>query len=519
MNNKDRTNFTKLTRSGISLIVLIITIIVVIILASVVILTMSRNNPLKSAKEATFKSDVRNFQDELAMYVGNQVLMDYGGTREKIETDDMPSTEIMKSYIESFSSKYENKLGIYKDELVYYKPDEDVKNKVTDEEEKWLQDLGIKKKIVETREESFEWGSDDPNNPEYYTLTKFIGSETNVIVPARCHKVGANAFEYSKVTNVKLQEGVTHIGDNAFYSCDYLTNISLPNTLIDIGMMSFRSCSKLENIALPDSLEYLSTFSFSSCGNLKSITIPKKVRYIPTCAFSGCSSLEEVILPDNLFGIHNEAFQYCTNLKNIVLPDSVGYVASKAFGKSGIMNITIPKNLTNIEGGAFLNCQNLVSINVDENNSMYSSVDGVLYSKDRKDIVQFPAGKNVENYTIDNNVEYILNEAFYGCEKLKNITLGNNVKSIGDYSFMYCSNLTDINIPSSLEEIKYNSFGVCTNLSNIYIPANVQKIGSIAFHMCNNLTIDCEVEESNIPTGWSSNWYGSAKAVNYGVKK
>lgn len=489
-------NFTKLTRSGISLIVLIVTIIVIIILAAVVILTISKNNTLKSAKEATFKSDVRNFQDELSMYVGNKVFMDYGGTRGKIETEDMPSTEVMKEYIESFSSKYENKLGIYKDELVYYRPDEDVKNKVTDEEEKWLQDLGIKKKTVETREESFEWGSDDPNNPEYYTLTKFIGSETNVIVPARCHKVEKDAFKYSNVTSVKLQEGVIQIGNNAFWGC-----------------------GNLEKIDLPDSLEYLSDWCFNNCDSLKSIIIPKNVKAIFTCTFSSCDKLEEVILPDNLFGIHNEAFGYCRNLKTIKLPESIGYIGNSAFKDTGLISITIPQNLSNIEGGAFANCKNLVSINVDENNSTYTSVDGVLYSKYRKSIVQFPAGKNVENYTIDNNVKYILNDAFYGCDKLKSIMLGNNVKSIGDYSFMYCSNLTDINIPASLEEIKYNSFGVCNNLSNIYIPANVQKIGSIAFHMCYSLTIDCELEESNIPTSWSNNWYGSAKTVNYGVKK
>lgn len=57
-------------------------------------------------------------------------------------------------------------------------------------------------------------------------------------------------------------------------------------------------------------------------------------------------------------------------------------------------------------------------------------------------------------------------------------------------------------------------------MENLKFPINNDlKIGTRAFGGCNNLTIDCEVEESNIPIGWSSNWYGSAKAVNYGVKK
>ena len=67
---KRKNNFTKLThKRGISLIVLIVTIIVVIILAAVLILTITKNNPVESAKEATFKENVRNFQDELALTV------------------------------------------------------------------------------------------------------------------------------------------------------------------------------------------------------------------------------------------------------------------------------------------------------------------------------------------------------------------------------------------------------------------------------------------------------------------
>ena len=123
-------------KNGLSLIVLIITVIVVIILASVVILNMSKNNPIESSKEATFKEDVRTFQEELAMYISSEMVKDYNGIREKITTSNMPSTDEMKEYIASFSKKYEHKLGIYNDELVYYMPDEDenVSNKVTESE-------------------------------------------------------------------------------------------------------------------------------------------------------------------------------------------------------------------------------------------------------------------------------------------------------------------------------------------------------------------------------------------------
>lgn len=71
-------------RKGISLIVLIITIIVVIILAATVIITLSKNNPIESAKEASFKEDVRAFQNELYLYIGSETLKDYTALHEKI---------------------------------------------------------------------------------------------------------------------------------------------------------------------------------------------------------------------------------------------------------------------------------------------------------------------------------------------------------------------------------------------------------------------------------------------------
>ncbi len=521
----------KKNKRGISLIVLIVTIIVIIILAAAVILTLSKNNPVESAREARFKEDVRSFQDELSMYLLSDIAKDSSGIREKITTEDMPSKDVMNNYIESFSSKYENKLGIYEDELVYYKPDEEVKNKVTEKEEKWLQDLGIKLKVVETSEELFEWGSDDPNNPEYYTLKKYIGSKTNVVVPKRCHVIGDCAFrdfqwsasQKKNITSITLQEGITYIGEQAFSDCD-----------------------KLETIKFPDSLENFALNSFLSCDNLKSITIPPKVTCIPYGCFEGCMNLKDVILNSNLEQIDG-----------------------RAFGDTGLINVNIPLKVNNINGEAFYG-NNLINIYVDENNSYYTSIDGVLYSKDKKNIVKFPAGRNVESYIIDNNVEYVLDYAFYRCKNLKNIELGDKVKSIGDhsfsnsnimdiklsqsleeiggrafndcnnitnielpsslkkiggYAFCSCDNLVNINIPLDLEEIGYATFSSCAKLSYVYLSSSIKKIDHAAFSGCPDLTIDCEFEETNIPNTWYKNgdgqnaWYNNIKTINYGVKR
>ena len=103
-------------KKGISLIVLIVTIIVVIILAAAVILTLSKNNPIESAKEARFKEDVRTFQDELALTVSKQYTTAGGHRDEKITTSDFDE---IKEYIPSFSEKYKDKFVIQDDELKY----------------------------------------------------------------------------------------------------------------------------------------------------------------------------------------------------------------------------------------------------------------------------------------------------------------------------------------------------------------------------------------------------------------
>ena len=122
--NKD---FTKLTHKGVSLIVLIVTIIVIVILAATVILTLSKNNPIESAREARFKEDVRTFQDELNMVIAKEYTSLQGQRDKKItalEYIEKGDKNSVYTYLSSFTKKYENKIGIKEDEIVYVGFDE-----------------------------------------------------------------------------------------------------------------------------------------------------------------------------------------------------------------------------------------------------------------------------------------------------------------------------------------------------------------------------------------------------------
>ena len=145
-------NFIKLTqKKGISLIVLIVTIIVIIILAAAVILTVGKNNPVESAREAKFKEDIQTFRDDLALSISKDYTKKAGQRDKKFNAT---TFEEIQNYIPSFNKKYDGKFVIKEDELMY---PEDIENKVISQKEKeWLKETEIKEYAKTASEKVYE---------------------------------------------------------------------------------------------------------------------------------------------------------------------------------------------------------------------------------------------------------------------------------------------------------------------------------------------------------------------------
>jgi len=330
-------------------------------------------------------------------------------------------------------------------------------------------------------------------------------SLAEIVIPDSVTSIGDSAFSgCTSLAEIVIPDSVTSIGVFAFSGCTSLSKVDLPKTLTTIEAGTFRDCTSLKEIVIPDSVtEIRSNWgydrcdgAFSGCTSLSKVDLPKKLTTIEAGTFRDCTSLKEIVIPDsvteircnwdlgafsgctslskvklsnNLTIIDDRTFSDCTSLAEIDIPDSVTSIGRFAFsGCTSLSKVDLPKKLTTIEAGTFRDCTSLESITIgrgveslgDEwiascrrlenitvspENKTYSSVDGVLFNKDKSELSAYPIGNKRSSYTIPDGVEKIGKKAFYGCRYIESLT-----------------------IPVSVAEIEASALGNCYDIRAVY---------------------------------------------------
>ena len=288
-----------------------------------------------------------------------------------------------------------------------------------------------------------------------------------MVIPDSVIDIGEGAFMSGWLTSITLPENITSIGDSAFRYCG-LTSIVIPESVTRIGSSAFEGCGSLTSITIPKRVTSIGDSAFWGCDDLTSVTIPGSVTSISDYAFWGCSSLTNVTIGEGVTSIGGEAFYGCSSLSSLKIPESVTQIESGAFQSSNLTNVEIPQNVVSIGDYAFSNCSSLTSFSVDERNAHYTAVDGVLLSKNRKELVVYPGGKEENIYKMSVGVTKVHAVAFHGCGNLTQIVLSGNVTSIGDGAFVSCDILTSVVIPKSVTSIGDSAFWGCDSLTDIY---------------------------------------------------
>lgn len=305
---------------------------------------------------------------------------------------------------------------------------------------------------------------------------------SNLIIPAyvshqgleyRVTSIGEDAFwTYSNLKSVTIPNSITSIGIGAFYSCHGLTSVIIPNSVTNIGKRAFANCTSLISIDVDaNNANYCAVdgvlFSIDTTtllqypgGKQGAYTIPNNVTRLENHAFDGCAGLTSIEIPSNIENVFAGFSPYGNvNLKSVILNSNnvlnVNSVSS-VFGRQ-VEYFTIGENITSIVEKAFSDCPNLISISVDENNPNYCAVDGVLYNKDTTILYRCPVKKQGA-YIIPSCVTRIEVDAFRGCADLTAITLPNSLSTIGEDAFSACVGLASLSVPNSVNAIGEYAF-------------------------------------------------------------
>ncbi len=249
----------------------------------------------------------------------------------------------------------------------------------------------------------------------------------------------------------------------------------------------------------------IGVMAFNWIPDLTSITIPNSVTSIHLGAFWGSSNLKfiNVAAGNAVYGSDNgvlfnkdktELIKYPEGKTDTsyTIPDGVVSIGDSAFsydqfGCTNLTSIEIPDSVTSIGNQAFIGCTSLESIKVKEGNTAYTSVNGVLFTKDKTELIKYPARKTDPSYIIPNGVTSISDVTFSGCESLINITIPNSVTSIGSGAFQGCTSIINIDLPKGITRINDYTFTGCTGLTGVVIPDSVTSIGEQAFYQCRSL--------------------------------
>ena len=250
--------------------------------------------------------------------------------------------------------------------------------------------------------------------------------------------------------------------DTPWDNCEFDT-IVIEDGVEKIGDYAFTKCYKLYYLTLPDTIKSIGDYAFDNCYFIQKLNLPEGVTEIGKNAFSHCTSLTEIKIPASVKRIGENAFFGCDSrfINDIELSENVEYIGLSAFDGMKIQNIEIA-----------------------EGNKYYSDIDGILFNKDKTEIIFYPGKRNAKTYEIPSGVKKINDYAFHNASWLEKIEIPDGVTEIGDYAFNVA--LKDIELPDSIKTIGEGAFSGTQN-SEFIIPEGVENVGNYAFSWCKQL--------------------------------
>lgn len=335
------------------------------------------------------------------------------------------------------------------------------------------------------------------------SMTEYTIPDSVTVIPERCF------YGCSALAEVKYHKNLKNVAKDAFTGTAWENNapdgaLSLGRVLYSykgdvkdlvigdgieiIEKYVFIGCTDIKTVTFGDDVEEIGLYAFQNCTNLEKITCGSAVSLIDAGAFKGCSSLKEADFSGcTVASIDYEAFAGCTSLTDVKLSETITDIEDRAFADTKLKTMDFGKNMKNLGSNVFANIETLESFTVAEKNKNFSAQDGVLYSKNGKVLISFPAAKTGA-FELPQKVEEIRNGALRGSDiESISFTEDTALKTIGAYAFEN-SKIKSISLPESVTTINNSAFKNADALSEVKLGGAVTYIGASAFEGCKALS-------------------------------
>lgn len=396
-------------------------------------------------------------------------------------------------------------------------------------------------------------------------IKEYKGSDTDVVIPKTIGGIAVTTIDsqafssYSidtSITSILIPKSVTTIKDCAFFACDALTSVRFEGECptIEAGAfgdvynatfychvdykdafetalddyLGFSYGGSLETFGKPSTPEEPkpvdpdADFSFEAVGEDGyvinkykgeggDVVIPDTYEGKPIVAIGekafdpdgkGFSKITSITMPDTVKTIGDWAFNECIKMETIKLSSNLEAIGENAFQRcDSLTEINVPETVTEIKDLAFTMCEKLKNINVADGNANYKDIDGILFDKDGKVLINYPAGRTAKEYNIPEGTELVHADAFklyYGnkTSALTNVTFPSTLKEIGDRAFMQ-TKLESITIVPGIKMGEY-VFDQCKNAKTAVVQEGVTKLESgmlYALESCETVKLPSTLKE------------------------
>ena len=311
---------------------------------------------------------------------------------------------------------------------------------------------------------------------EAWCAISFESANANPLYPSRFLNLNGQ-----RITALTVPEGVTAIGDFAFYECREFRKITLPESLERIGEYAFAGCRGLTELALPDAVTYIGLNAFRDCSSIGSLSIGKII---------GEKTLDELYIPTD-------------NLKGVYITEGADAIAANAFKDCPkLASVSIPTTMRTVGKDAFFNCKSLRRVDITSVADWCLIDFACPYSNPlHRSPKLFLNDREVFCLTVPEGVTKIKNYAFYQYTGLKILCLPEGLTSIGEYAFYRCTALTGLILPDSVTTLGKEAFRGCAAMTLLTIGDGLANLDRDVFTDCsaiNTLTIGLPAETKTL---------------------